>query len=65
MRYEFRIRGPVPESAGKAFPELEAATLGKQTVFYGTVVDDAHLYGLVDRFRMLGLLVAEMRQMPT
>ncbi|GGT51606.1 hypothetical protein GCM10010271_64690 [Streptomyces kurssanovii] len=37
------------------FPELKVATLG-------AVVDEAHLFGLLARFRMLGQLVTEMRQ---
>ena len=65
MRYEFRVRGPVPENAAEVFPELDVATLGEQTVFYGAVVDEAHLFGLLARLRMLGLLVTEMRQVPS
>lgn len=47
------------------FPEPEVATLGEDTVFYGAVVDEAHLFDLLARFRMLDLLVAEMRQAPS
>ncbi len=65
MRYEFRVCGPIPEKAAEVFPELEVATLGEQTIFYGAVVDEAHLLGLLARFRMLGLLVTEMRQVPS
>lgn len=35
-----------------------------QTLLYGPVVDEAHLYGLLARFRSLGLRVVEMRQLP-
>ncbi|MGW7259436.1 hypothetical protein [Streptomyces sp. NPDC054834] len=65
MRYEFRVRGPVPENAAQTFPDLDAVMLGRQTVFYGTVIDEAHLFGLLARFRMLGLLVTEMRPLPS
>ncbi|GAA2768510.1 hypothetical protein GCM10010103_75520 [Streptomyces paradoxus] len=64
MRYEFRICGPVPENAAATFPELDSVMLGRQTVFFGTVIDEAHLFGLLARFRMLGLLVTEMRPLP-
>ncbi|MFF7049687.1 hypothetical protein ACFY94_15165 [Streptomyces griseorubiginosus] len=64
MRYEFRVCGAVPENAAERFPELDVALLGSQTVFYGAVIDEAHLFGLLARFRMLGLLVMEMRPQP-
>lgn len=35
-----------------------------QTVLFGEVVDEAHLFGLLARFQSLGLRVLEMRQMP-
>jgi hypothetical protein len=38
--------------------------LGGQMVFYGTVVDEAHQFGLPARFRALGLRVTERRQPP-
>ncbi|MGW0615815.1 hypothetical protein [Streptomyces sp. NPDC002788] len=62
--YEFRVAGPVPEAVAEAFPELEAVVIGKQPVFYGDVIDEAHLFGLLARFRMLGLLIVEMRPLP-
>jgi hypothetical protein len=64
MRYEFRVCGSVPENVAKTIPELDAVILGPQTVFYGTVIDEAHLFGLLARFRMLGLRVTEMRHLP-
>lgn len=39
--------------------------LGSQTVFYGDVIDEAHLFGLLARFRVLNLLVLEMRPLPS
>ncbi|CAM5658140.1 hypothetical protein GCM10010261_62310 [Streptomyces pilosus] len=65
MRYEFRVHGPGPASAAEVFPEMEAATLGEDTVLYGAVIDEAHLFGLLARFRVLGVLVTEMRQVPS
>jgi hypothetical protein len=49
----------------EAFPELEAVVIGKQTVFYGDVIGEAHLFGLLARFRMFGLLIVEMRPFPS
>ncbi|MFJ8142268.1 hypothetical protein [Streptomyces sp. NPDC096013] len=60
----FRVCGPVPENAAGTFPELDAVMLGRQTVFYGTVIEEARLFGLLARFRMRGLLVTDMRPQP-
>ncbi|MDI9899130.1 hypothetical protein QM716_04615 [Rhodococcus sp. IEGM 1409] len=64
MRYEFRIAGLVSEALVDAFPELHHTALQEQTLFYGAVTDEAHLYGLLNRFQALGLHVLEMRQLP-
>ncbi|MCB5167524.1 hypothetical protein LG634_22175 [Streptomyces bambusae] len=64
MRYEFRITGLVSEPLAHAFPELDTAPPSRQTLFFGTVADEAHLYGLLGRFRDLGLHVEEMRRLP-
>ncbi|MEV0170055.1 hypothetical protein AB0I00_02850 [Streptomyces sp. NPDC050803] len=64
MRYEIRIEGHVSETLAKAFPELNHVVMAGQTVLYGPVVDEAHLYGLLARFRSVGLRVVEMRQLP-
>ncbi|QOV36710.1 hypothetical protein IM697_43265 [Streptomyces ferrugineus] len=64
MRYEIRVEGHVSETLAKVFPELDHVLMSSQTVLYGPVVDDAHLYGLLARFQSLGLRVLEMRQLP-
>ncbi|MFJ4687712.1 hypothetical protein ACIQNG_01900 [Streptomyces sp. NPDC091377] len=65
MRYEIRVEGHMSETLAKAFPELGHVVIPGQTLLYGPVVDDAHLYGLLARFQSLGLRVLEMRQVPT
>ncbi|BCM64871.1 MULTISPECIES: hypothetical protein [Streptomyces] len=64
MRYEIRVDGQMTETLAKAFPELDHVVLADQTVLFGAVVDEAHLYGLLARCQSLGLRVLEMRQMP-
>ncbi|MBT2545220.1 hypothetical protein J7E99_32080 [Streptomyces sp. ISL-44] len=64
MRYEFRIAGIVPDALAASFPELDRMPLREQTLFLGTVADEAHLYGLLTRFQSLGMRVVEMRQQP-
>ncbi|ANP50548.1 hypothetical protein J2Z21_004286 [Streptomyces griseochromogenes] len=64
MRYEIRVDGRMSETLSKAFPELEHVVTSEQTLLFGRVVDEAHLFGLLARCRSLGLRVLEMRQLP-
>ncbi|MEV7993343.1 hypothetical protein AB0O67_15890 [Streptomyces sp. NPDC086077] len=63
MRYEFRVDGEVSQTLTEAFPELEHVVMSGQTVLYGPILDEAHLYGLLTRFQSLGLTVLEMRRL--
>jgi hypothetical protein len=63
MRYEFRVTGHVSTVLAEAFPELERVLAPRQTLFVGAVTDEAHLFGLLDRFRNFGLRVEEMRRL--
>ncbi|MFF1544551.1 hypothetical protein [Streptomyces sp. NPDC058291] len=64
MRYEIRVEGQLSEALSEAFPELDHVVMSGQTVLFGQVVDEAHLYGLLARCQSLGLRVLEMRQLP-
>ncbi|MEU2428375.1 MULTISPECIES: hypothetical protein [unclassified Streptomyces] len=64
MRYEFRVSGRLSTAVAGAFPELEEARVPEETVLYGPITDEAHLYGLLIRFQDLGLHVVEMRRLP-
>ncbi|MFI9150452.1 hypothetical protein [Streptomyces sp. NPDC053367] len=64
MRYEIRVEGHLSETLAKVFPELDHVRMSGQTVLFGPVIDEAHLYGLLARFRSLGVRVLEMRQLP-
>ncbi|MBL1087916.1 hypothetical protein ACWCXK_09580 [Streptomyces sp. NPDC001739] len=64
MRYEFRVTGDVSRLLSEAFPELRTEPARRETLFFGTVTDEAHLYGLLARFQDLGLCVEEMRRLP-
>jgi hypothetical protein len=64
VRYEIRVEGHLSETLAKAFPELGHVVMAGQTVLYGPVVDEAHLYGLLARCQSLGLRVVEMRPVP-
>jgi hypothetical protein len=64
MRYEIRIDGQLSKTLAEAFPELDHVVVSDQTLLYGPVVDEAHLYGLLARCQSLGLRVLEMRRVP-
>jgi hypothetical protein len=65
MRVEFLIDGELSETVRAKFPELEV-TRGPTggSALFGSVVDRAHLDGLLERFRSLGIDVVELRQLP-
>jgi hypothetical protein len=63
--YEIRVDGRVAETTlHGAFPELDGIFVADQTILFGNVTDDAHLYGLLARFQALGLRVTELRRLP-
>ncbi|MER7951630.1 hypothetical protein ABTY59_29955 [Streptomyces sp. NPDC096079] len=64
MQYEIRVDGLMSETLIASFPELEHAMISGQTVLYGPLVDEAHLYGLLARIQSLGLHVVELRRLP-
>ncbi|MFJ8726287.1 hypothetical protein ACWEQH_27810 [Streptomyces sp. NPDC004166] len=64
MRYEFRVDGQMSDVLTKAFPELESVVGPGQTMLFGQVVDEEHLYGLLARCQSLGLHVVELRRLP-
>lgn len=65
MRVEFLIDGELSDTVLASFPELEVARgPAGGSVLYGPVIDRAHLDGVLDRFRNLGIAVVEFRQLP-
>ncbi|MFE9680256.1 hypothetical protein ACFYXC_35940 [Streptomyces sp. NPDC002701] len=64
MRYEIRVDGHLSDALAGSFPELEHVLMSGQTVLFGPVVDEAHLFGLLTRCQSLGLRVLEMRRLP-
>ena len=65
MRVEFLVDGELSDTVLASFPELQVARgPAGGTALYGTVLDRAHLEGLLDRFAELGIAVVEFRQLP-
>ncbi|MFK4119901.1 hypothetical protein [Streptomyces longwoodensis] len=60
MRYDIRVDGQMSQTMA----EVDYVIISGQTLLYGPVIDDAHLYGLLVRFQSLRLRMVEMRQLP-
>lgn len=65
MRYEFIIKGSVPEAVEAELPEMACTSYPTGgTVLYGPVGDSADVLTMLARINSLGLSVVEMRQLP-
>ena len=62
--YEIRIKGRLSDSLLAAFEGLTTTVQPVETVLYGSVQDQAALYGLLDRIQSLGLELVEVRRIP-
>ncbi|GAA4897233.1 hypothetical protein [Actinomycetospora straminea] len=58
-RYEFRVDGPLTDPAREAFCDMDVEEVRPGAVLRGVVVDDAHLHGILEQLRLLGLTVVE------
>lgn len=63
-RYEISVRGRLGEMMCSAFPALQAAPRGKDTVLTGTLPDAAALHGVLAEIEALGLELIEVRLVP-
>lgn len=63
--YEIHIRGRVNESFRFAFEELTITVKPIETILRGVNLDQAALYGILDRIQALGLELIEIRRLPT
>ena len=55
--YEFRVDGRLTEQAREAFCDMRIEELPTGAVFYGDVIDESHLLGILAQCRTLGLVV--------
>jgi hypothetical protein len=54
-RYEIRLRGRLPAYRAAWFEGMELTYEGDDTLITGPVIDQAALFGLLDKLRDLGL----------
>jgi hypothetical protein len=62
--YEIHIKGRVSEQVLAAFEGMDASVQSVETVLRGPLIDQAALYGLLDRIQALGLELIEVRRLP-
>jgi hypothetical protein len=64
MDYEIHVKGRVSEQVLSAFDGMDATVQESETVLRGPVIDQAALYGLLDRVQDLGLELIAVRRLP-
>ncbi|MCI3278806.1 hypothetical protein [Streptomyces cylindrosporus] len=62
--FEIRIKGRVGEAFRTAFAELAVTVNPPETILHGAGLDQAALYGILDRIQALGLELVEVRRLP-
>ncbi len=63
--YEIRVRGHLGDTLRCAFPRLEAAVQGGDTLLAGVLPDQAALHGVLTQIEALGLELIAVRRMTT
>ena len=55
VRYRISVRGRLTERLGSAFDDMTLEPAAGQTVLVGEILDQSHLYSVLERVRNLGL----------
>jgi hypothetical protein len=63
-KYRITVRGRLTQHLGSAFERLALEPGHEQTVLVGEIRDQAHLYGVLDRVRDLGLELLKVEEDP-
>jgi hypothetical protein len=63
-RYRIAIRGRLTDRLGSAFEGLALEPGRELTILVGEIRDQAHLYGVLDRVRNLGLELVSVAEDP-
>jgi hypothetical protein len=61
-KYRITVRGRLTQHLGSAFERLCLEPGHEQTVLFGEIRDQAHLYGVLDRVRNLGLELVSVEE---
>jgi hypothetical protein len=63
-RFEFRVQGPLSESARHEFYGLSVTDAPQETIISGEVIDESHLHGILALVRSLDLHLISMHEVP-
>lgn len=61
--YEIRVEGVLGESWGAWFNDVNVITEGDHTVLQGPLVDEAAVFGVLDRVRDLGVRLVSVQRL--
>ncbi len=64
MKYRITVEGRLTEHLGSAFEGFALEPGDQHTVLVGEIRDQAHLYGVLDRVRDLGLELVSVQDEP-
>jgi hypothetical protein len=62
--YEITVRGLISPALADGFDGLSATRSGSDTVLRGEIVDQAALYGVLERVESLGLELIDVHRRP-
>jgi hypothetical protein len=62
--YRIVVRSELSDSYALAFEGMEMDTKGGETVLTGRVIDQPHLFGILDRINGLGLELLSVQALP-
>ena len=65
VRYRISVRGRLTERLGSAFDDMTLEPAAGQTVLVGEILDQSHLYSVLERVRNLGLELVGVEPSPT
>jgi hypothetical protein len=63
--YRIVVRSELSKRYARAFHEMEMEIEAGQTILTGELVDQSHLYGLIDRIGALALDLVRVESVPT
>ena len=64
MVYRILVRSELSERYAAAFEGMKMETKDGQTILIGEIIDQPHLYGILDRINGLGLQLLSVQLLP-
>jgi hypothetical protein len=64
MLYRIVVRSELSDTYAVAFEGMEMETKGGVTILTGKIIDQPHLYGILDRINGLGLELLSVQALP-